>query len=352
MKIAATTSLIMVLASFTLAGEPHEDLLRLSVVCQNAALKRARGVTDRSQFSDYIEASDETLAELVRSGFLIEEHLLIRAPSRMNGNERVHFEQQRMKLVDELAPRFGHYTVVEMMGWEFREQIQGGRFFKPDRDESKDFRLRVRLPEVDLKKFKALLGDYILRTIPKNEIGEQAGSGQPATRSELKADGGDKLQPESERGGLSAQKEAPLHLVISEVGNRMVTYGTEDEPGFTLMAEIANALNFSLRGDFSKAEILSASTVAPDGKTYQLKAIGEHPPAGPGTLLQFLFIVYGDAHSGFSIGKWDVTIKFKVDGQEYDHKATYLVTWRKPEEGIWQHQHWANESPAESGPRE
>jgi len=39
--------------------------------------------------------------------------------------------------------------------------------------------------------------------------------------------------------------------------------------------------------------------------------------------------------------------KFKVDGQVYDHKATYLVTWRKPEEGIWQGQHLANESPAE-----
>jgi hypothetical protein len=352
MKIAATTSLIIILASSRLAGEPHEDLLRLSVVCQNAALKQAQGVTDRSQFSDYIKASDETLADLVRSGFLVEEHLLMRAPSRMNGNERVHFEQQRMKLVDELSPRFGYYTVVEMMGWEFREQIQGGRFFKPDRDESKDFRLRVRLSEVDLKKFKALLGDYILRTIPKNEIGEQEGSGQPAIRSELKVDGGDKPEPESEGDSLSAQKEAPLHLVISEVGNRIVTYGTEDEPRFTLMAEISNALNFSLRGDFTKAEILSASTVAPDGKTYQLKAIGEHPPACLGTLLQFLFIVYGDAHTGFSIGKWDLTIKFKVDGQDYDHKTTYLVTWRKPEEGIWQGQHWANESPAESGPRE
>ncbi|HEY8904127.1 MAG TPA: hypothetical protein VIM48_10475, partial [Chthoniobacterales bacterium] len=130
---------------------------------------------------------------------------------------------------------------------------------------------------------------------------------------------------------------------------RIVTYGTENKTGFTLMAEIASALNFSLRGGFSKAEIVSASTVAPDGKTYQLKAIGEQPPARPGTLLQFLSIVYGDAHTGFSIGKWEVTIKFKVDGKEYTHKATYLVTWRKPEEGIWQGQHWANESPAEQG---
>ena len=198
MKIAATTFLVMVLAGFSLAGEPYGDLLRLSAACQNAAFKQARGVTERSQFSEYIKASDETMEELVRTGFLVEEHLLIRAPSRMNGNERVHFEQQRMKLVDELAPRYGHYTVVEMMGWEFREQIQGGRFFKPDRDESKDFRLRVRLPEVALTKFKALLGDYILRTIPRNEIGEQASTGQPATRPESDSEGGDKPQPEVE----------------------------------------------------------------------------------------------------------------------------------------------------------
>lgn len=347
MKIVATASLIMVLANFSLAGEPHDDLFRLSVACQNAAFKQARGVTDRSQYSDCINASDASMAALVRSGFLTEEHLLIRAPSRMNGNERVHFDQQRMKFVDEFAPQFGHYTVVEMMGWEFREQIQGGRFFKPDRDESKDFRLRVRLPEVALKKFKALLGDYILRTIPMNEIGEQGGSGLLATRSEITAEVGEKPQPEPEARSPSAQEERPLHLVISEVGNRMVTYGTEDEAGFTLMAEIANALNFSLRGEFANAEIVSASTVAPDGKTYQLKTIGEQPPARPGTLLQFLYIVYGDAHTGFSIGKWDVIIKFTVDGKEYDHKATYLVTWRKPEEGIWQGQRWANESPAE-----
>lgn len=146
-----------------------------------------------------------------------------------------------------------------------------------------------------------------------------------------------------------AQEEGPLHLVISKVGNRVAVYGTDEESKFTLMAEIQGALNFSLNGDFEKAEIVSAATVAPDGKTYELKAIGEQPPAMAGNLMRFLSITHGDAHTDFSIGKWKVTVKFKVDGKEYIHEAEYLVTWRKPDEGIWQNQHWANESPAEQG---
>ena len=182
MKIATTSLLVIVFATFSLAAEPHEELMRLSAACRNAAFKQAGGVTDRSQFAKFIKASDKAMEELVGSGFLVEEHLLMRAPSRMNGSERVHFEQQRMKLVGELAPQFGRYTVSEMMGWEFRDQIQGGRFFRADRDESKDYRLRVRLPAAALKKFKVLLSDYILKTIPKNEIGEQAGAPTPPTR--------------------------------------------------------------------------------------------------------------------------------------------------------------------------
>lgn len=149
-----------------------------------------------------------------------------------------------------------------------------------------------------------------------------------------------------------AHDEGPLHLVISKVGNRIATYGNDEDIKFTMMAEIQGALNFSLNGDFKTAEIVSAATVAPDGKTYELKAIGEQPPAMAGNLMRFLRITHGDAHTNFSIGKWKVTVKFKVDGDEYTHEAEYLVTWRKPEEGIWEMQQWANESEAESGPRE
>ncbi len=143
---------------------------------------------------------------------------------------------------------------------------------------------------------------------------------------------------------LCAQDEGPLHLVVSKVGNSMVTYTSEGEVLFTLMAEIGGSLGFSLNGDFAKAEIIRASTVAPDGNSYQLETIGEQPPARPGNVMRFLHIVHGDAHTGFSIGKWKVTVEFKVDGEAYTHEADYLVTWRKPNDGIWGMQRWANES--------
>ncbi len=143
---------------------------------------------------------------------------------------------------------------------------------------------------------------------------------------------------------LHAQDEGPLHLVVSKVGNRMVFYETDDETTFTLMAEITGKLNFGVRGDFDKAEIVNASTVASDGKTYTLEAIGEQPRPFRGGLMRFLSVTHGDAHSEFSIGKWSVIIRFKVDGVEYTHAADYLITWRKADEGIWQNQQWANEA--------
>ncbi|MDP0492603.1 MAG: hypothetical protein Q7Q71_16270 [Verrucomicrobiota bacterium JB023] len=146
---------------------------------------------------------------------------------------------------------------------------------------------------------------------------------------------------------VQAQDEGPLHLVVSKAGNSVATYGTDDEILFTLMAEIEGSLNFSLSGDFKKAEIVDASTVAPDGKVYQLKAVGEQPPARPGNLMKFLRVTHGDAYTDFSIGRWKVTVNFKVDDEAYTHKADYLITWRKPDHGIWGMQHWANETIAE-----
>lgn len=141
-----------------------------------------------------------------------------------------------------------------------------------------------------------------------------------------------------------AEEEAPLHLVVSDVGNKMMNYGTNEKPAFRLMAEIEDSLVFSLRGDFKKVEILSASTVAPDGKIYQLKAVGEQRIDSPGNVLKFFYVTIGKTHTGFSIGKWKVEIKFMVDDKPYAHMADYLITWRKPEDGIWQGKRWVNET--------
>ena len=37
-------------------------------------------------------------------------------------------------------------------------------------------------------------------------------------------------------------------------------------------------------------------------------------------------------------------IKFEVDGASHEHETDYLITWRKPGDGIWGGQQWANES--------
>jgi hypothetical protein len=86
-----------------------------------------------------------------------------------------------------------------------------------------------------------------------------------------------------------AQDEVkPLHLVISKVGNKMALYNKGKELKFTMMAEIQDCLNFSLNGEFTKAKIEKATVVAPDGKTYELAAVGEQPPASEGNLTQFI----------------------------------------------------------------
>lgn len=120
----------------------------------------------------------------------------------------------------------------------------------------------------------------------------------------------------------NGEDSRPLHLVLSKVGNRIVEYNKGGEPNFTLMAEIQGSLNFSLRGEFKEAEILKATVIGPDGKTYELAAFGEQPQSKEGMLLQF-----------------------KVDGETYNHKAEYQVTWRRPQDGIWEKQRWANEPP-------
>ncbi|MEM1085897.1 MAG: hypothetical protein AAGI48_17440 [Verrucomicrobiota bacterium] len=144
---------------------------------------------------------------------------------------------------------------------------------------------------------------------------------------------------------IRGQEEGgPLYLVISEVGNKLAMYGDEDELRFTLMAEIEGKLGFSLSGRFEEAEIIEASTVAPDGDTYKLKAVGNQPRADRGLLTRHLSVAYGDTYTDFSIGSWKVVIRFKIDGHEYTHQADYLITWRKPDEGIWGMQKWVNVS--------
>ncbi len=134
----------------------------------------------------------------------------------------------------------------------------------------------------------------------------------------------------------------PLHLVKSDVGNSLVLYHEEGELDFGLLVEIQGSLNFSVSGKFKKAEIVKASTVAPDGKRYALEALGEQPQLPQGSYMRFLSIKFGNTYSRFSIGKWEIEIVFKIDGEEYTHRSNHLVTWRKPG-GMWEDQEWVNE---------
>ncbi len=121
-----------------------------------------------------------------------------------------------------------------------------------------------------------------------------------------------------------------------------------DELHFTLMAEIGSCLNFSLNGEFEKASIEKARVVAPDGKTYDLEALGEQTPDRDGNFGRFLWIKFGEAQTGFSIGRWKVKVDFTVDGKSHTHEAEYYITWRKPDDGIWGNQSWANEAENET----
>lgn len=116
---------------------------------------------------------------------------------------------------------------------------------------------------------------------------------------------------------------------------------------FTLMAEIEGKLNFSLRGSFDKANIITASAIAPDGKKYTLEDPGGQPPTRKGMFFRFLAISNGNGYSDFSIGTWKVDIKFNVDGKKYEYTNSYLITWRKLDEGIWGRQFWANQEKEE-----
>jgi hypothetical protein len=146
---------------------------------------------------------------------------------------------------------------------------------------------------------------------------------------------------------LSAAEVELLHLVTRTSSKLTTTKPEAENLPFGLMAEIEGSVNFSLRGNFKKAEIVEASTIAPDGKKYDLEAMLDGPPAFQGGLLVFLQIKHGERKNDFSIGSWQVTVKFKVDDELYQYSANYLITWRKPEEGIWGMQHWANQNKAE-----
>lgn len=142
---------------------------------------------------------------------------------------------------------------------------------------------------------------------------------------------------------LSAGEGEQLHLVTRTNSTLTTTKPEADDIPFGLMAVIEGSVNFSLRGNFKKAEIVEATTLAPDGKKYDLEAMPDGPPPFPCSLLVFLQIKHGEKRNDFSIGNWKVTVKFKVDDELYQYSANYLITWRKPEEGIWGMSHWANQ---------
>ncbi len=150
---------------------------------------------------------------------------------------------------------------------------------------------------------------------------------------------------------LSAGEEELLHLVTRTNSTLTTTKPGADDIPFGLMAEIGGSVNFSLRGNFKKAEIVEATTLAPDGRKYNLVAMPDGPPPFQGRLLAFLQIKHGDQRNDFSIGNWKVTVKFKVDDELYKYSANYLITWRKPEEGIWGMSLWANQNRTEQDAR-
>jgi len=179
-KISAATFLIATVA----ADERDTTLLRLSVACQNASFERVLGEWQRVKFAEYIRIVDETMEELVKSGYLTEQHFLMKAPSQMDGNERVQFEQQRTEFLRKHAPEFGSYVVIEMMGWEFRDQLAEGRFYPPDRDESKNYELRVRLPEKMLEEFEDVLKDFIVKKLSKKKTTNKTEQATPRKPSD------------------------------------------------------------------------------------------------------------------------------------------------------------------------
>jgi len=180
-KICGATFLIA-----TAAADERDTttLLRLSVACQNASFERVLGEWQRVKFAEYIRIVDQTMEELVKSGYLTEQHFLMKAPSEMGGNERVQFEQHRTDFLRKHAPKFGSYVVIEMMGWEFRDQLEEGRFYPPDRDESKNYELRVRLPEKMREEFEDLLKDFIVRKLPTNKKANKSEQATPMNPSD------------------------------------------------------------------------------------------------------------------------------------------------------------------------
>lgn len=144
---------------------------------------------------------------------------------------------------------------------------------------------------------------------------------------------------------LHAQEEEPLFLV-TRTSSKVLGEKDKQEIPFGLMAEIEGSVNFSLRGDFKQAKILSAVASAPDGKEYPLEAMKDGPPAFQGGLLVFLRISYGDRRPDFSIGDWSVKVSFEVDGNPYEYTGNYHITLRKSSDGIWGEQLWANQSKA------
>ena len=152
------------------AEDSHKSLksfYKLSVACQNAAFHMRLG--HKEDYNDLIQEVDEAMATLLEAGELKEQKVIMIAPDKMTGAwDRNTFCELRMDFIEKLTPKYGAYTVNEMIGWEFRDQLEGGRLYHETRDSSKDVMLRVRLPEKDLKDFLELLRPFFVEQLPAN----------------------------------------------------------------------------------------------------------------------------------------------------------------------------------------
>jgi hypothetical protein len=135
----------------------------------------------------------------------------------------------------------------------------------------------------------------------------------------------------NERDDSSPETEA-WFLVLNTTKNRIQTVDLGNGKTARIVCEIANTLNFSIKGDFKSLEFGHTWISRPDARNSRLEALGEQPPKKAGDRV----IVFTPIHAGrpvaFSIGSWTATIPFTVDGREFEYTATFLIRLQDPDE--------------------
>ncbi len=163
-----STCLVLMIASLS-AKEPYEALLSLSAACQNAANAKNRGQWEREKFEPYIKATDKAMAELVDSGYLVQEYILFQSPAEMSFDEGKQFGMLKRVFAKKHEAKYGIHALIEMMGWEYRESLKGGRMHHEKLGDSDRVQLRVRLPKELMKEYKEVFGKYIVKPISQED---------------------------------------------------------------------------------------------------------------------------------------------------------------------------------------